>query len=254
MKETIYKIIDVFTGGTGLSKRIHGIKVKLPTRYINYFPSDYEKENFDFLKKHVNEGDIVLDIGAHIGLFSVIASRLTGPTGKVFAFEPSGVTHSLLNKTISINGISNIISVNAAVGAAPGEITFYVSPVKGDNSNSLVSYKTDRELIPEIVKLYSVDAFVEEKGLKEIRFMKIDVEGAEYDALRGAERTLREIKPVCTLGIHPEAVQAKGDRLGDIYDFVQSCGYILINDNRKIDRDEFIAETGLVDFHMVPHD
>lgn len=253
MKEAIYKIIDAFTGGTGLTKQIHGFRVKLPTRYINYFPSDYEKENFDFLRRNVKEGDTIFDIGAHIGLFSVISSRLTGPTGKVFAFEPSGQTYSLLNKTIAINNITNIRAVHAAVGAGPGEITFYVSPVKGDNSNSLVSYKTDRELIPEKVKMYNIDSFMEEKNLDSVRFMKIDVEGAEYDALRGAEKTLKTMKPVCTLGIHPEAVAAKGDKLGDIFDFVQSCGYRLLLDDKVVSREEFISETGLIDFHMVPH-
>ena len=253
MKEAIYKIIDVFTGGTGLSKHIHGIKVKLPTRYINYFPSDYEKENFDFLKRNVKQGDTVLDIGAHIGLFSVIASKLSGISGKIYAFEPSGETFSLLQKTISINSISNIEPVHAAVGATPGEITFYVSQVKGDNSNSLVSYKTDRELIPETVKMHSVDSFVKEKNLTSIKFMKIDVEGAEYDALRGAENTLRSLKPVCTLGIHPEAVAAKGDKLGDIYDFVQGCGYRLLLNDIVVGRETFTSETGLVDFHMIPH-
>jgi len=177
MKEFIYKLLDLFTGGKGLKKKINGFIVKLPTRYINYFPADYEKENFQFLKRHVKPGDQVLDIGAHIGLFATAAAQLTGNNGKVYAFEPAAETQVLLRQTISINRMENVIEpYSEAMGASSGKTVFYVSPIKGDNSNSLVSYKDDRELQAMEVNMFSIDDFVKNKNLQKLAFIKIDVE------------------------------------------------------------------------------
>ena len=85
MKEFFYSVIDRLTFGKGLKKTFYGHSLRLPTRYINYFPADYEVENFDFLHRHCRPGDVVFDIGAHIGLFAVIAAKITGDKGKVFA-------------------------------------------------------------------------------------------------------------------------------------------------------------------------
>jgi FkbM family methyltransferase len=253
MKEIVYKVINLLTGGKGLTKKIHGIPVRLPTRYINYFPADYEKENFDFLKSHLGKGDIVLDIGAHIGLFSVIAARITGNEGKIYAFEPSGDTYGLLEKTVAINSLAGIIEpVKGAVGMDSGFITFYESKVVGDNSNSLVSYKTDRELQAVQVKLYSIDGFVKQHNITSLKFIKIDVEGAEYDAIRGAKETLRSLKPVCTLGIHPDAIAAKGDNLGQIYDFIMMNNYKILEGTSPVSRAAFCNTTDLIDFHLLP--
>ena len=75
MKEVVYKLLDTVTGGKGLRKTINGFSVKLPTRYVNYFPADYEQQNFAFLRKHVKQGDTIMDIGAHIGLFATAAAQ-----------------------------------------------------------------------------------------------------------------------------------------------------------------------------------
>lgn len=253
MKEVVYKILDVFTRSKGLRKTINGFSVKLPTRYINYFPSDYEQENFEFLKQHVKTGDHVLDIGAHIGLFSTIAAKLTGNTGKVYAFEPAAETNSLLKQTISINQLENIIEpYQEAMGASSGKTTFYVSAVKGDNSNSLVSYKDDRELYAMDVNMFSIDDFVKNKNLASLAFMKIDVEGAEYDTLCGAINTLKSLRPTCIVAIHPEPITAKGDSLEKIYDLVADCNYKIYYQQKILSKEVFCNNRELIDLHILP--
>ncbi len=253
MKEVIYKILDVLTGKKGLSKTINGYSVKLPTRYINYFPSDYEHENFEFLKQHINKGDYILDIGAHIGLFSVIAAQITGQKGKVFAFEPSTETNNLLRQTISINRLDSIIELHAeAMGAISGKTTFYVSAVKGDNSNSLVSYKDDRELFPLEVDMYCIDDFVKNNDIRSLSFIKIDVEGAEYDTLSGAQKTLKDLRPVCIVAIHPEPIAAKGDSLEKIYDLIAGNNYQIYYQKKILSKKEFCSNRELIDLHILP--
>ena len=253
MKEVVYKLLDVVTGGKGLRKTINGFSVKLPTRYINYFPSDYEHENFAFLKQHVKEGDHVLDIGAHIGLFATIAAKLTGNKGKVYAFEPSDETNALLLQTININKLENIIEPHTeAMGAASGKTTFYVSDVKGDNSNSLVSYKEDRQLHAMEVDMLSIDDFVKNKNIRSLAFIKIDVEGAEYDGLCGALNTFKHLRPVCIVAIHPEPIAAKGDSLEKIYDLIAGCNYKIYYQEKIISKETFCNNRELIDLHILP--
>lgn len=253
MKETLYKLVNLITFKRGLSRNINGFRLKLPARYVNYFPSNYEAENFKFLKAHVKEGDTVFDIGAHIGLFSTIAARLTGPAGKVLSFEPSAETFKLLSETIRINKLSkNIIPHQAAVGDRTGKVTFFVSPIKGDNSNSLISYKVDRELIPVEVDLLCIDDVVANDKSLRPAFIKIDVEGAELDALRGASHTMQTIRPVIILAIHPEPVKEKGDSIEAICHLIQSHNYTATLGGKIVGVNDLVHRTGLFDLHLIP--
>jgi len=253
MKELVYKIIDLFTLGTGLRKKFNGYSVKIPTRFINYFPSDYEKENFSFLKAQAKPGSTVLDIGAHIGLFSVIASEITGDKGKIFSFEPSPSTTAFLKKTIHINSKDAVIEpVQQAMSNETGKITFFVSDDKIDNSNSLVSYKDDRKLTGIEVDMNTIDNFVATKKINNLSFIKIDVEGAEYDALRGGTTTFATQRPAFILAIHPIPIKAKGDKLEDIYDYVLKLNYSISYNDKPISREAFCSNTEMIDLHLLP--
>jgi FkbM family methyltransferase len=253
MKELAYKIVDLLTFGTGLKKKFNGYSVKIPTRFINYFPSDYEKENFTFLAQQCKPGSTVLDIGAHIGLFSIIASQLAGDTGKIFAFEPSPTTIKFLEKTIRINNKEKIIApVQQAMSAQPGKLTFFVSEDKIDNSNSLVSYKDDRKLNGIEVDVNTIDNFAAANQLGKVDFIKIDVEGAEYDTLQGGENIFISKRPACILAIHPVPIKAKGDKLEDIYDFVKNLNYSISYNGKNISREEFCSNSEMIDLYLLP--
>jgi FkbM family methyltransferase len=253
MKELIYKIVDFFTFGKGLRKRFHGHAVRLPTRYINYFPAGYEKDNFDYLNAAVKQGDTVLDVGAHIGLFAVIASKLTGTNGKVIAFEPAPATFNLLQQTVKINKVANTITtIQKAVGKEPGKTTFFISDNVADNSNSLVSYLGDRPLNGIDIDVTSIDTIVAEQKLDKVNFMKIDVEGAEYDTLRGAVQTFKRFAPQAIIAIHPVPIVAKGDKLEDIYDFIAGLNYRITLYEKPLSREEFLNNKEMIDLHIYP--
>lgn len=253
MKELIYNLLDIASLGRGLKRTINGYRLRLPTRYFKYFPSTYEKENFNFLANSCKPGAVVIDIGAHIGLFSVIASQVTTNSGKVYAFEPAPNTYALLQKTLSINDTGSVIETfQKAVGKETGKITFFISDGEADNSNSLVNYKEDRPLHGIDVEVTSVDAFVKERKINKLDFIKIDVEGAEYDTLRGAAETLQNLKPVCIVAIHPEPIKAKGDSLEDIYDFIISRKYRIMLNEKEFSKAELLANKELIDLHIYP--
>jgi len=248
-----YAALEKLTFGKGLPKTVNGIKVKLPAKYIRYFPGNYEAANFLFLKESLQPNAVVLDIGAHIGLFSIIAAKLTNITAQVFAFEPAPTTQKVLKQTIAINRLQqNVIPVNAAMGKQPGSITFFVSDDEADNSNSLVSYKEDRKLHGIEVKVDTIDHFVAAQNITQVNFIKIDVEGAEYDTLRGGIDVFKTLKPNFILAIHPEPIAKKGDKLQDIYDLLVQLNYRIDYNGQAMLKEEFCANKEMIDLHLRP--
>ncbi|MFZ4058244.1 MAG: FkbM family methyltransferase [Ferruginibacter sp.] len=253
IKALLYSILEMLTRGRGIAKHINGADLRLPAKYFRYFPSNYEADNFEFLKASVKPGSVVLDIGAHIGLFSVIAAKYMQQKGKVFAFEPTQNTYLLLEQTIAMNVLHEVIfPVKEAMSKETGTITFYVSENEADNSNSLISYKQDRQLEGIEVSVDTIDNFASEQGLRAIDFIKIDVEGAEFDTLRGGTTIFKTHRPHCILAIHPEPIAKKGDQLADIYDYIQQLKYSIIFNGQPISKSDFCANTALIDLHLYP--
>jgi FkbM family methyltransferase len=249
----VYSLLETITFGQGLHKTVNGVRIKLPAKYIRYFQSDYEKENFDFLKSCCGEGATILDIGAHIGLFSTIAAKITGVHGKIFAFEPSPATIPVLHQTIRINELDNLITpVNQAMGKEVGKMTFFVSDNEADNSNSLVSYKEDRKLNAIETEVNTIDNFVMTKKLSKVNFIKIDAEGAEYDVIRGGAAVFKKYRPNIILAIHPEPIAKKGDRMEDIYDFMEQLRYNILYKGEYISKEKFCSITEMFDLNLIP--
>ncbi len=248
-----YSFLETITFGHGLNKTINGINIKLPAKYIRYFPSDYEKDNFDFLRSCCGAGATILDIGAHIGLFSAIAAKIAGEHGKIFAFEPTPVTVPVLHQTIRINELGNMVNpINQAMGGEVGKTIFFVSDNEADNSNSLVSYKQDRNLKGVEVDVNTIDNFVMSKKLSKVNFIKIDAEGAEYDVLRGGVEVFKKYKPYCILAIHPEPIEKKGDKLEDIYDLLESLRYNITYKGEPISKELFCNNRQMIDLNLIP--
>jgi FkbM family methyltransferase len=253
LKKIVYKLWDIMTLGKGVERTISGFTLRLPVRYSRYFPQNYERDNFDLLSEHCSKGSVVIDIGAHIGLFAVRAAQLIKEGGRVYAFEPAPKTNALLLKTIQINGMENIIEPrNEAIAEKDGVTHFNASDTEGDNSNSLVEYRKDRHLNKIEVRIVSVDNFIRSKNLSKVNFIKIDAEGYEYNVLKGAEQTFKKFLPKAILALHPKAIQANGDSLEEIYDFLFNARYNIFYGNHIISRSEFCDRDQLFDVHLIP--
>ncbi|HEV8286795.1 MAG TPA: FkbM family methyltransferase [Chitinophagaceae bacterium] len=254
LKENFYKIYDLITFGKGVKKELNGFVVKLPVRYSRFFPNNYESENFDFLKKNCEQGFVVIDIGAHIGLFSVCASQLAGSSGRVYSFEPAPATHNLLLKTISINKKKGIILPRKeGIGEKESTVFFNVSDIEGDNSNTIINYENDRKdrnLKKIEINITSIDNFVQQNNITKVDFVKIDAEGYEYRVLKGGIRTLKSFKPFIILAVHPEAIRCNGDSLEQIYDLLMDVQYNIIYQKRYITKQDFCSQALIFDVHL----
>jgi hypothetical protein len=140
--------------------------------------------------------------------------------------------------------------VQAAVSDKVGSATFYVSHTAGCNSNSLVKRVSGKQLPGYDVKLVTIDSIVSEHLLQP-KLIKIDAEGAEFDVLKGGVATFRQYKPVLILGLHPDFIQAKGDSLAGIWDFLEQQSYQVRLENKIMNRDEFCGKKDLFDVHCV---
>jgi FkbM family methyltransferase len=250
LKTLAYSLLDYSTGKKGICRTINGFKVRFPARWSRYYESDYEADNYSFLKHQLQPGDHVIDVGAHLGLFSVISAQLVGAAGKVICFEPTPATFEVLRQTLERNKAANVIPVWGAVSSRNGTDEFFVSEIAGCNSNSLVLNK-DRNCVETVpVHLYTIDAVVNEHDLRPV-LIKIDAEGAELDVLKGGVLTLRTQKPALILGLHPAFITQKGDSLVEIWDSLMQCGYTVSQNGRDLTKHDFCTRTSLFDVHCV---
>jgi FkbM family methyltransferase len=190
----------------------------------------YESSKQQRMAQVVRPGDAFLDVGSHVGFYTLLASTLVGESGKVFAFEPAPRNLDYLEKHLSINGVRNTTLFRVAVSDAPGEVRFRENECSAmgqiDSAGTLV------------VPCVSIDDLYDRKLIPLPNVMKIDVEGAEAHVLRGAEQVLREGHPTIFLATHGSEVHAESVRLLTSFGYVCSA----LNDGHSLDScDEVIA-------------
>ena len=248
LKGIYYRLKDAFYLFKGVPRIINGTAIRLPVKWCNFFWDGYEKDNFSFARAVIKKKDTILDIGAHIGLFSIHLSKLTGEDGKVFAFEPTPFTRNVLMTTVRLNKAVNISIEPTAVSDTNGDVVFNVMPDSVGISNSIVAID---HTVPVLVKTITIDTFRTENKIK-IDFLKIDVEGAEYYALLGAQQTFLEDRPTALMGIHPWQIKSMNSSLEQIWDLLQQYRMRICCLGKPLVRDWFISQTELFDMELTP--
>lgn len=149
----------------------------------------------------IKEGEVVVDIGAHIGAFALYASRRVGPAGRVIACEPSPDSLELLRENVARNASGRVTVFGCALADKAGTVTLYVGEgVDGNPAADTLVASAGRR--PVAVEARTLDALLEGEKVERIDHLKIDVEGAELQVLRGAALTLERARRVI-LEIHP---------------------------------------------------
>lgn len=149
-------------------------------RFKEYTHEDFVKT---IIKKEVGVGDVFLDLGAHVGYYTAIASELVKPGGKVFAFEPDPHNFSRLTKTVQANSLLNVVLEQKAVADKTGSATFFLY---GSTTNSMAPelYNLGGKTKSIKVATVSLDDYFAGRREK-VNFIKMDIEGAEGLALLG---------------------------------------------------------------------
>jgi len=184
----------------------------------------YENELLH-LDRFISPGMVVVDGGASCGIYTIAAAKLVGSTGKVFSFEPAVGTFSILRKNIDLNRLENVRAYRAALSDTDGKAVFYHN-VAGPNGFSLGCPRTPGlELQQEEVATYTLGRLAREEGVQRIGLIKLDVEGAEELALRGAGQLIAGVRPTIILEFNRTGAQQMGlDPLGS-WNLLKGLGY-----------------------------
>jgi FkbM family methyltransferase len=194
---------------------------------LNILRGQYEQDEIRFVRRLLKPGDSAIDVGGHIGFFTMQMAAAVGPDGRIYAFEPLDSNANLLERSIAENGFGDRVRFQrAAVGAAPGTATL-TFPVETLNSGGAYLLRNGSAPLAgnqkKDVPLVALDAL---ELRRPVRFIKMDVEGAEPQVLRGAARILKEDTPVILSELHPTQLErASGVTAGEFLAQIAALGY-----------------------------
>lgn len=209
--------VDLGYGYLNVDRSDPGISKSLLKRKPFWLDWHREPEFMDIMKMEVSPGEIAFDLGANLGYATLNLARLVGPKGTVIAVEPSQKNYQILQKNMELNGLSKIVkSFNVAISDMDSYSTFYLA----DETNLHSFSKTKHSKEEVKVKTVTIDSFFTELKLFP-NFIKMDIEGAEVEALKGLDKILEANpnKPMKILmEVHPslynpEAFSQQLDRL-----------------------------------------
>jgi FkbM family methyltransferase len=160
-------------------------------------PGEVDRAEWMLYIKHLREGMIAFDVGAHVGELSLLFSRLVGTQGLVHSFEASSATFERLRTICELAGRRNVVLNHLAVAEKEGTVRLYCYDEQHSGWNTLAerplhAYGIDVEPVAtEDTTATTIDAYCQETGIPAVDLLKIDVEGAEYQVLLGARRMLQ---------------------------------------------------------------
>jgi FkbM family methyltransferase len=183
----------------------------------------YEPELLRLIADRVPAGGYCLDVGANVGAIALALADRVGPTGRVYAFEPGPFLFERLVRNVRRNpGLGDVLTpVNLGVSDRPGELFWNEDPTNRGNASMYESTGTRVRVVP-------LDEFFAAHPLPRLDFVKIDVEGMEYEVLRGGRETLRQHRPMLYLETLREFEKIRGLPLfARIEELLSEIGYAL---------------------------
>ncbi len=222
LKKMYLRALTLQTRGRGLPASLPGgesVRVLPEYGFLSWNPDEYRA-----FREAVRPGMTALDIGANVGAYSLLIGQWVGSSGAVFAFEPAPDAHDGLQRHIHLNALDAVVTpVRAAAGAASSTSRFVVGTTAGESRlatpSTLAALATTSggEATTVDVPVTTIDEFCAREHLTP-DFIKIDVEGAELDVLRGARDTIRRTRGRLSLFVemHPSIWRSSGVTLADV--------------------------------------
>jgi len=202
----LYKVFKTLRIGNSML-----LKISVP-KYDYKFYCRINREDLVFMTNHEDDiiehftpkqGDIVVDIGAHMGRYTIISSKRVSINGKVVAIEANPGNFELLNRNIRLNQLPNIVSLNHAVYSKETKLKLYTPGEESGHTiyNTVISDRAINEDKFVEVNANTLDYLLQSKGInqEDVNWIKIDVEGAEFEVLKGATNVLSKSKDIALL-------------------------------------------------------
>lgn len=236
------KIINVFDFQMIIDTVDVGVSRSLDTYKM------YENDDIEMVKKEIDKNSTMIDIGAHIGLYTLIFSKFLD-NGKIISFEPSSHNYSILEKNIKLNNCNNVILNKNAVYSKNMEVDLHVNNYNtGDNRIYYPGIKRQIEKVSAI----TIDTYLmNNEYINNISFIKIDTQGVELAVLQGCEKTLLKYHPKILFEYWPRGLKEYGSTEEELLNFLINLGYKIYRNgkefyydlNQKIDYINLLAKS-----------
>jgi FkbM family methyltransferase len=203
----------------------------------------YEKDEIDLFKRVCKPGDIVVDVGANIGLYTAIAGTLVGPSGRVFAVEPDAESYYFLKQTVDANELANARLLNAAASHASGFTLLYTSSQNRGDNRLYGSNMADGSVQVRQIRL---DDYFARQGIESVDVVKMDVQGFEGHVIEGFRETLNRSPQLKMLmefwpsglrmaGTDPLALLRDVEKMGlQLFELKRRGGLVAVSDKQDL--------------------
>jgi FkbM family methyltransferase len=187
---------------------------------------DFEPHFYQLAKNIVATGDTCIDCGANLGYHTVRMAKLVGPTGKVFSFEPQRIIHQQLCGNVFLNGLRNVLCINAALGNCNQRVQ--MDPVDVDQPDiNIGATKLGQQ--GEDCQMVMLDNNL----VSEVKFIKIDVQGCEVALLSGAQELLKKSRPFIFIEVEDNWLKCFGVSSEILLNKLLEMGYVVLRINTE---------------------
>jgi len=215
----------ILPSGTHVTVTVHtglaaGLSLSIDPRYeADYAAGVYEDALLECLASHLEMGHVFYDVGAHIGFVALVGARLVGTEGRVFAFEADPGNSSRVLEHARMNAFPQIDVIESAVWSKCTTLPFRRAGDASSRNTGAVMKSPDSHAIGQIISIPAVtlDRFAEQHRAPNV--IKVDVEGAESEVLKGAQKIFRDSKPVLICEIHDSIASET------VSEWLVNCGY-----------------------------
>jgi FkbM family methyltransferase len=202
----------------------------------------------------LEDGDCFIDIGAHVGCFSLLAATLVGTRGRVISFEPEDLNYEQLRENIALNEFNHVRAYHLGLGSEREERAFFVN-LDNDGGHALwdvglhqFNIKSRATPLIKKMEVVSLDSILIKEQPEELKLIKIDTEGSELRILQGATDTIIKNKvPYVICEVNRFGLQQMGTNEQDLRSFMEDIGYdtyLMVNGQElrimRLSKDQFV--------------
>lgn len=188
-----------------------------------YYSNKYIEQ---FVEDVAREGNVAIDCGANIGIYALRLSRSVGSAGKVIAIEPHDPVRRRLEANVLLNGFQDRVAVmSCALSGNRGKTVFHYPPPGDANQGNASLYGKGSDWLEKEVETRTLDDIADEHDLSRLDIIRCDVQGAEFDALRGGKKMIRMHKPIISIRCNQELLSAANMKISELVAYLHGLGY-----------------------------
>ena len=232
MQRPVMHVLRMFGKGPVVDVSRHALKWRLDIQegidFSIFLLGSFERSTLRAYSRIVKSGDTILDIGANIGAHTLHLGKMAGPAGQVFAFEPTDFAYNKLLENISLNpGIADRIHPVQAMLAEEdsGELPEIYSSWPLEKATDLHAQHLGRLKTTNGARRMTLDSFLISRGVEKVNLIKMDIDGYETTALRGAGETLAKHRPPIVMELAPYVLDETGTSIEELVDILAGAGY-----------------------------